>query len=156
METTKDKKPKKCGKGRQKLQERKNQGLQKERLYTSAASTTISAITEPIIEKLARAYQHLSDLEESKGVDPEPRAHKVLSGLGFLTEIQDKPMQEISVMWIMHVSLACVIFVDPSLILLYEPTNHLNMEAALWLERYLTTKLCGTLVVVLHDSHFLN
>ena len=70
METTKQNKPKKDGKGWQKLQEIKNRGLQKKRLNTSAASTTIYDIEEPIIEtcrvglteKLARSYQHFSDI----------------------------------------------------------------------------------------------
>ena len=35
-------------------------------------------------------------------------------------------------------------------------TQHLDLEAVLWLEKYLTTKFTGTLVVVSHDRHFLN
>jgi ATP-binding cassette subfamily F protein 3 len=35
-------------------------------------------------------------------------------------------------------------------------TNHLDLEAVLWLEKYLTTKFTGTLMVVSHDRHFLN
>ena len=80
LDTTKEKNPKKYGKGRKKLWETKNQDLQKKRLNTSAASTKISVIAEPsieickssLIEKLARAYQHLSDIEEVEGRDPEP------------------------------------------------------------------------------------
>ena len=37
-----------------------------------------------------------------------------------------------------------------------EPTNHLDLEAVLWLEKYLTTHFKGTLVVVSHARHFLN
>ena len=78
METTKQNKPKKDGKGWQKLQEIKNRGLQKKRLNTYTASNTISFIAEPIIEtrkaslieKLYCAYQHLYDIEEAEGVDP--------------------------------------------------------------------------------------
>ena len=93
VETKKENKPNKYGKGRQKLRERKKQGLQKNQLNTSAASAMIAAIAEPRIEtrkailteKLARAYQHFSEIEEAEGGDPEPRARKVLSGLGFST-----------------------------------------------------------------------
>ena len=56
----------------------------------------------------------------------------------------------------MRVSLLCALFSDLALLLLEDPTNHLYMEALLWLERYLTTKFRGTLVVVSHNRHFLN
>ena len=56
----------------------------------------------------------------------------------------------------MRVSLLFALFVNPALLLLDKPTNHLNLEAMLWLKRYLATKFLGTLVVVSHDHHFLN
>ena len=56
----------------------------------------------------------------------------------------------------MRVSLLCALFVNPALLLLDKPKNHLNLEAMLWLRRYLATNFCGTLVVVSHDHHFLN
>ena len=73
VETKKENKPNKYAKGRQKLRERKKQGLQKNWFNNSAASTTISAIAElpiethksSLVEKLARAYQHFSEIEES-------------------------------------------------------------------------------------------
>ena len=91
METTKEKNPKKDVKIWKKVRERENQVLQMNHLNSSASSTTISVIEEPIIEtrkaglieKLARAYQHFSEIEEAKGGDPKPRVCKLLSGLGF-------------------------------------------------------------------------
>ena len=106
--------------------------------------------------KLAKAYEHLAVMEEMEGGDPEPRAAKVLSGLGFSEDMQKKPTSDLSGGWRMRVSLSCALFANPSLLLLDEPTNHLDLEAVLWLERYLTTTFQGTLVVVSHDRHFLN
>ena len=53
-------------------------------------------------------------------------------------------------------SISCALFVYPALLLLDEPINHLDLEAVLWLEGYLTTKFRGTLMVVSHYRHFLN
>ena len=52
--------------------------------------------------------------------------------------------------------LLCALFEDTDLILLDKLTNHLDLEAVLWLERCLTTKLRETLVVVSHYFHFIN
>ena len=49
-----------------------------------------------------------------------------------------------------------MLFTNTSLLLLDNLTNHLNLEAVIWIERYLTTKFRGTLVVVSQYCHFLN
>mmetsp|Transcript_44859 Transcript_44859/g.53930 ORF Transcript_44859/g.53930 Transcript_44859/m.53930 type:complete len:617 (+) Transcript_44859:425-2275(+) len=116
----------------------------------------VKASSASVTEKLTRAYNRLAELEDVDGGDPEPRARKVLHGLGFSTEQQNKPTVTLSGGWRMRVSLSCALYADPDLLLLDEPTNHLDLEAVLWLERYLTTQYKGTLMVVSHDRHFLN
>ena len=152
--------------GKQKLRDRKanrmkQQARQKAKasLKTKQQPETKKSLEEQkneIAVKLAKAYEHLAHIEEMEGGDPEPRARKVLAGLGFSTEMQNKPTSALSGGWRMRVSLSCALFANPSLLLLDEPTNHLDLEAVLWLERYLTTSFKGTLVVVSHDRHFLN
>lgn len=154
-------------KGKQKLRDRKKQNQQKAakaKVAASGAGKEIEKKTIKLLEdqksklagKLAKAYQKLAQIEEEDGGDPEPRARKVLSGLGFSEEMQNKPTSELSGGWRMRVSISCALFADPSLLLLDEPTNHLDLEAVLWLERYLTSSFRGSIVVVSHDRHFLN
>ena len=105
--------------------------------------------------QLAAAYERLEYMKASKGA-PEPRARKILKGLGFTDGMMDQPTSKLSGGWRMRVSLSAALFGDPDILLLDEPTNHLDLEAVLWLEKYLTTKFDGTLLLVSHDRHFLN
>jgi ATPase subunit of ABC transporter with duplicated ATPase domains len=87
---------------------------------------SLEAKNSRLADQLARAYVKLAQLEEEEGGDPEPRARKVLAGLGFSVEMQDKPTSALSGGWRMRVSLSCALFASPSLLLLDEPTNHLG------------------------------
>jgi ATPase subunit of ABC transporter with duplicated ATPase domains len=127
-------------------------GLQK---YIENAEKSTTKATDADAKNLANAYERLSALDEAQGA-PEPRALRVLTGLGFSSEMVNKPTKELSGGWRMRVSIACALFAEPDLLLLDEPTNHLDLEAVMWLEKYLTTKFKGTLLLVSHDRHFLN
>jgi ATPase subunit of ABC transporter with duplicated ATPase domains len=183
-----DKPEEEVSKAKQKLRERKRNTIKKAAREQVASTSTfkkgesVEVKRNQFNEKLAMAYQRMAQIEEDEGGDPEPRARKVLAGLGFSEEMQDRPTEELSGGWRMRVSLSCALFANPSLLLLDErkythahsvgaclqlssliltishttATNHLDLEAVLWLERYLTTKFVGTLVVVSHDRHFLN
>ena len=85
----------------------------------------------------------------------EPRARRILSGLGFTTEMQDQPTSSFSGGWRMRISLARALFMQPDLLLLDEPTNHLDLNAVIWLDGYLQTWK-KTLLVVSHDQEFLS
>ena len=151
-------------KDRKKLTVEQRKALKRGAKAKKAVEVDVSAMTEAkkeerrkkLREQLVRAHNRLSEIEQLEGGDPEPRARKVLAGLGFTKEMQDKPTSALSGGWRMRVSLSCALFANPSLLLLDEPTNHLDLEAVLWLERYLTQSYNGTLVVVSHDRHFLN
>ena len=68
----------------------------------------------------------------------EPRAKKVLAGLGFRESDFDLPAKTFSGGWVMRAHLARLLVSEPTLLLLDEPTNHLDLEALLWFQEYLT------------------
>jgi ATP-binding cassette subfamily F protein 3 len=83
------------------------------------------------------------------------RAARILVGLGFDEEAQHRPLDSFSGGWRMRVALAALLFSAPDLLLLDEPSNHLDLEAVLWLEDFLQSYR-ATIVVVSHERDFLN
>jgi ATP-binding cassette subfamily F protein 2 len=85
----------------------------------------------------------------------QTRASLILTGLGFDKVTIQKKTKDMSGGWRMRVALGKALFVKPTLLLLDEPTAHLDLEACVWLEEYLK-KWERTLVVVSHSEDFLN
>jgi ATP-binding cassette subfamily F protein 3 len=83
------------------------------------------------------------------------RAARILAGLGFSEDDQHRPLSEFSGGWRMRVALAALLFSEPDLLLLDEPSNHLDLEAALWLESFLRA-YPASLIVVSHERDMLN
>jgi len=83
------------------------------------------------------------------------RAARILAGLGFSEEAQHRPLESLSGGWRMRVALAALLFSRPDLLLLDEPSNHLDLEAVLWLEDFLRT-YPATILLVSHERDFLN
>ncbi|CAG9858316.1 unnamed protein product [Phyllotreta striolata] len=103
-------------------------------------------------EKLNDVYAELKAI----GADSaEPRARRILAGLGFDREMQDRATKNFSGGWRMRVSLARALYIEPTLLLLDEPTNHLDLNAVIWLDNYLQGWK-KTLLIVSHDQSFLD
>ncbi|CAN5190961.1 ABC-F family ATP-binding cassette domain-containing protein [soil metagenome] len=83
------------------------------------------------------------------------RASRILVGLGFDEEMQHRALDSYSGGWKMRVALAALLFSEPDLLLLDEPSNHLDLEATLWLESFLKSYR-ATMVVISHERDLLN
>lgn len=85
----------------------------------------------------------------------EYQARKILKGLGFRRDWQDKPIELFSGGWRMRISIAKALFREPTVLMLDEPTNHLDLNAVIWLTWYLSV-YPKTVMVVSHNKNFLN
>ncbi|KAL0591395.1 hypothetical protein ABG067_001426 [Albugo candida] len=103
-------------------------------------------------DRLNEVYEQLAVADAAAA---ESRARRILFGLGFDSEMQEKSTQDFSGGWRMRISLAKALYVEPTLLMLDEPTNHLDLNAVIWLDDYLQ-KWKKTLLVVSHDADFLN
>lgn len=102
--------------------------------------------------RMAEIHERL-DTIEAHGAPA--RAARILAGLGFDEEAQHRPLDSFSGGWRTRVALAAVLFASPDLLLLDEPSNHLDLEATIWLESFLKSYR-ATLLVVSHERDLLN
>ena len=103
-------------------------------------------------ERLAELHERLIAIDAHAA---PARAARILEGLGFDEAAQHRPLESFSGGWRMRVALAALLFSQPDLLLLDEPSNHLDLEAVLWLEDYLKS-YPATILLVSHERDFLN
>ncbi|MBM6577387.1 ABC-F family ATP-binding cassette domain-containing protein [Microvirga sp. SRT01] len=108
--------------------------------------------TEQDADKLGDIYERLIAID---AYTAPARAAQILIGLGFDEAMQAQPLDSFSGGWKMRVALAALLFSQPDLLLLDEPSNHLDLEAVMWLEDFLKSYK-ATIVVVSHERDFLN
>src|SRR5437762_239804 len=100
-------------------------------------------------------YDALHVFDEHGGWQLEPKAKRVLAGLAFREADFDRPARALSGGWIMRSHLAPLLVMEPDLLLLHEPTNHLDLESLQWFQEYLKN-YPGAIVMISHDREFLN
>lgn len=93
--------------------------------------------------------------EELGGYELDARARETLAGLGFSQEMMDGDVGMLSGGWKMRVALARILLMRPDVMLLDEPSNHLDIESIIWLEAFLKN-YDGALMMTAHDRAFMN
>jgi len=103
--------------------------------------------------------QRVSDLSEKyyslEEVNYDEEVEKVLKGLGFLRSDFTRQTSEFSGGWRMRIELAKIHLKKPDLILLDEPTNHMDIESIQWLEEFLIHQ-AKAVIVISHDRAFVS
>ncbi len=107
---------------------------------------------DEIIERYGEVQARYEELD---GYALEGRAREVLAGLSFSQEMMDGDVGALSGGWKMRVALARILLMRPDVMLLDEPSNHLDLESLIWLEQFLKGYE-GALLMTSHDREFMN
>jgi len=126
--------------------------VRKELLNKAADLEKLQEKGKDVAEELNETYDELRAIGADQA---EPKARRLLAGLGFDKEMQNRATNKFSGGWRMRVSLARALFIEPTLLMLDEPTNHLDLNAVIWLDNYLQLYK-KTLLIVSHDQSFLD
>lgn len=105
-----------------------------------------------LIERVSTLSEKYYSIEE---INFDAEVEKILLGLGFLREDFTRPTSEFSGGWRMRIELAKILLQKPDLILLDEPTNHMDIESIQWLEEFLINS-AKAVIVISHDRAFVD
>ena len=105
-----------------------------------------------IIEQVSELSEKYYSIEE---INFDAEIEKTLMGLGFLRSDLTRPTKEFSGGWRMRIELAKILLQKPDLILLDEPTNHMDIESIQWLEDFLVNN-AKAVIVISHDKTFVD
>ena len=110
-------------------------------------------------DEYMKIIERVSDLGEKyyalEDVNYDAEVEKALKGLGFKQTDFTRQTNEFSGGWRMRIELAKILLQKPDLILLDEPTNHIDIESVIWLEDFLVNK-ANAVVVISHDRAFID
>ena len=108
------------------------------------------------LNELMEEYGRLQHrFEQLGGWSLESEARRILAGLGFADADAERDIGEFSGGWMMRVALARLLLANPDLLLLDEPSNHLDLASVEWLQGFLA-EYAGAVILVSHDRDFIN
>jgi ATPase subunit of ABC transporter with duplicated ATPase domains len=117
----------------------------------------LGTTTDP--DALDKAIARFGDVQarydELGGYALDAKARAILAGLGFDQAQMDDDVGKLSGGWKMRVALARILLMRPNVMLLDEPSNHLDIESLIWLEQFLA-EFEGGLIMTSHDREFMN
>lgn len=105
-----------------------------------------------IIEQVSELSEKYYSIEE---INIDAEVEKTLMGLGFVRSDFTRSTKEFSGGWRMRIELAKILLQKPDLILLDEPTNHMDIESIQWLEDFLINN-AKAVIVISHDKTFVD
>ncbi len=110
-------------------------------------------------DEYMKIIERVSDLGEKyyalEDVNFEAEVEVALKGLGFTQADFSRATSEFSGGWRMRIELAKILLKKPDLILLDEPTNHVDIESVIWLEDFLLNR-AKAVIVISHDKAFVD
>jgi ATP-binding cassette subfamily F protein 3 len=128
--------------------------LQEELIDTAAAMARARDPAE--IRRLGARYEQLQqELHRQKAYEVDHRIEAVLQGVGFRTSQFSQPVRSLSGGEQSRLALAKLLLAEPDLMLLDEPSNHLDLDGTRWLEEYLL-QTRAAVILVSHDRYFLD
>lgn len=104
---------------------------------------------------LLKELKEISDLYAVEYSKRRVDAIKILCGLGFDSDQLQKSVCEFSGGQRMKISMAKALFMVPTILILDEPSNHLDLYATIWLSSYLKY-YPNTIFLVSHDKYLIN
>ncbi len=127
-------------------------GRRMQHIEQEMAETTAADELAELMDEYGR-LQHR--FEQLGGWSIEAEARRILAGLGFANADADRDIGEFSGGWMMRVALARLLLANPDLLLLDEPSNHLDLASVEWLQGFLA-EYAGAVILVSHDRDFIN
>ena len=107
-------------------------------------------------DRLAKRYDKIhEELMRKDAYNIEHRVERILHGVGFRDEDFEKDVATLSGGELNRLGLAKLLLEEPDIMLLDEPSNHLDLAATEWLEDFLKTTRAAV-ILVSHDRYFLD